>query len=76
MKGSNLSVTQMPFMVLKVYCIISVKQWGMTMKQIKFANKWYKVHDVKFSLGMNWYKIEDEPNHFDWISENSIEGYR
>ncbi len=48
----------------------------MTMKQIKFANKWYKVHDVKFSLGMNWYKIEDEPNHYDWISENSIEGYR
>ena len=46
------------------------------MKQVKYANSWYKVHDVKFLLGMNWYKIEDEPNHFDWISENSIEGYR
>lgn len=46
------------------------------MKEVKFANKWYKVHDTKFSAGINWYKIEDEPNNFDWISENSVEGYK
>lgn len=46
------------------------------MKQIKFAGRWYTVHDTKSSLGITWYKIEDEPNHFDWISENSVEKCR
>ena len=46
--------------------------------KIKFVDKVYKVLDTKISAGVVWYKIEDEPNHFDWVHNVEIcnsEGY-
>lgn len=36
--------------------------------KIKFANKWYEVLDIKEIHGSEFYAIEDEPNHIDWIA--------
>ena len=34
---------------------------------IKFAGQVYKNLDFNVSLGITWYKIEDEPGHYDWV---------
>lgn len=34
---------------------------------IKYAGRIYKALDFKESLGLTWYKIEDEPGHYDWV---------
>ena len=36
--------------------------------KIRFAGKWYDVLEVRESAGLERYKIEDEPGHFDWIA--------
>ena len=33
--------------------------------QIIFAGNIYDVLETKVSCGITWYKIEDEPNHYD-----------
>ena len=36
--------------------------------KVKFANNWYEVLDIKQSCGIEFYAIEDEPNHIDWVA--------
>lgn len=36
--------------------------------KIKYGNKWYDVLDIKQSCGIEFYAIEDELNHIDWIA--------
>lgn len=40
--------------------------------QIIFAGNIYDVLKTKVSCGIIWYKIEDEPNHYDWVHDVEI----
>lgn len=40
--------------------------------QIIFAGSIYDVLETKVSCGITWYKIEDEPNHYDWVHDVEI----
>lgn len=40
--------------------------------QIIFAGNIYDVLETKVSCGITWYKIEDEPNHYDWVHDVEI----
>ena len=40
--------------------------------QIIFAGNIYDVLETKVSCGITWYKIEDEPNHYDWVHDVKI----
>ena len=42
--------------------------------KVKFADKIYNVHGIKLSAGVAWFKIEDEPNHFDWVTNVEVVG--
>lgn len=35
--------------------------------KVRIGCQVYKVVDTKKSLGVQWYCIEDEPNHYDWV---------
>lgn len=39
--------------------------------KVKIAGKLYDVVEIKKSLGITHYCIEDEPNHYDWV--NNVE---
>lgn len=39
--------------------------------KVRIGCQVYKVVDTKKSLGVQWYCIEDEPNHYDWV--NNVE---
>lgn len=41
--------------------------------KVKYAGNWYNVFDIKESAGVQFYGIEDEPNHIDYILPDNCE---